>query len=61
MEFYPEVLLPRKTYSLLENEEIKDNALVRETKIDVYWFLSKPEYGPDDILPLVVAPQLSLR
>ena len=46
---------------MLENDDIKDNALVRETKADVYQFLSKPGYEPDDILPLVVAPQPSLR
>jgi hypothetical protein len=34
---------------------------VRETKVDVYQFLTKPGYEPDDILPLVIAPQPSLR
>jgi len=46
---------------MLENKDVKDNALLRETKSDVYQFLSKPGYEPDDILPLVVAPQPSLR
>jgi hypothetical protein len=61
MPCYPEVLLPRQTYPILENEDIKDNALVRETAVDVYQFLAKHGYEPDDILPLVVAPQPSLR
>jgi len=61
MEHYPKILLPQKNYPLLKNEDIKDNALVRETVVDVYQFLSKTGYEPDDILPLVVAPQLSLR
>ena len=61
MGLYPEILLPRKNYSFLKNAEIKDNALVRETKTDIYQFLYKTGYGPDDILPLVVAPQPSLR
>jgi len=61
MKHYPEILLPRKVYSILENEQIKDNALVCETKTDLYQFLSKPGYEPDDILPLVIAPQPSLR
>ena len=58
---YPKILLPRQTYLMLDNEDVKDNAFVRETKIDVYQFLSKSGYEPDDILPLVVAPQPSLR
>jgi hypothetical protein len=61
MNCYPEILLPRQTYPVLENKEIRDNALVRETIINVYPFLEKKGYEPDDILPLVVAPQLSLR
>ena len=58
---YPAILLPRQTYPVLENRDIRDNALVRETMIDVYPFLEKAGYGPDDILPFVVAPQPSLR
>ena len=58
---YPKILVPHQTYPMLENEDVKDNALLRETKSDVYQFLSKPGYEPDDILPLVVAPQPSLR
>jgi len=58
---YPEILLSRQTYPILKNDDVKDNALVRETIVDVYQFLTKPGYEPDDILPLVVAPQLSLR
>ena len=58
---YPKILLPRQVFPMLENDDIKDNALVRETKVDVYQYLSKPRYEPDDILPLVVAPQPSLR
>jgi hypothetical protein len=58
---YPKILLPRKTYPVLKNDDVKDNALVRETMIDVYQFLAKPRYEPDDILSLVVAPQPSLR
>ena len=49
------------TYPILKNDDIKDNALARETTADVYQFLTKPGYEPDDILPLVVAPQPSLR
>jgi hypothetical protein len=58
---YPEILLPRQTYPVLENKDITDNALARETTIDVYPFLEKAGYEPDDILPFVVAPQPSLR
>jgi hypothetical protein len=58
---YPEILLPRQTYPILKNDDVKNNALVRETIADVYQFLTKPGYEPDDILPLVVAPQPSLR
>jgi hypothetical protein len=58
---YPEILLPSQTYPILKNEDIKDNALVRETMVDVYKFLAKPGYEPDDILSLVVAPSPSLR
>ena len=61
MAHYPEILLSRQTYPILKNDDVKDNTLVRETMTDVYQFLTKPEYEPDDILPLVVAPQLSLR
>jgi hypothetical protein len=46
---------------MLENGDVRDNALVRETTVNVYQFLSKIGYEPDDILPFVVAPQLSLR
>jgi len=58
---YPEILLPRRTYPVLKNKDITDNALVRETMINVYPFLEKAGYEPDDILPFVVAPQPSLR
>jgi hypothetical protein len=58
---YPAILLPRQTYPVLENRDIWDNALVHETLIDVYKFLEKAGYEPDDILPFVVAPQPSLR
>lgn len=58
---YPDILLPRQYYTILKNEEVKENSLVRETKIDLYQFLEKPGYEPDDILPYVVAPQPSLR
>jgi hypothetical protein len=58
---YPEILLPRPDYPLLENDEVSDCALVRETIIDVYSFLSKNGYSPDDIIRFVVAPQPSLR
>jgi len=58
---YPEILLARQTYPILKNNDVKDNALVRETTVDVYQFLTKPVYEPDDILSLVVAPQPSLR
>jgi len=58
---YPEILLPRQTYPILTNEDIKNNALVRETIFNVYQFLAGTEYEPDDIMPFVVAPQPSLR
>ena len=61
MTRYPEVLLPRRTYPMLENEDVRDNTLARETTVNVYQFLAKTGYEPDDILPLVVAPQQSLR
>jgi hypothetical protein len=61
MDCYPEILLPRQTYPILENEVIRNNALVRETVLNVYPFLEKAGYEPDDILPFVVAPQPSLR
>jgi hypothetical protein len=58
---YPKILLPYRTYPILKNEDVKNNALVRETKVDAYQFLTKPGYEPDDIIPLVIAPQPSLR
>ena len=61
MARYPEILLSRQTYPVLKNDDVKYNALVRETIVDVYQFLTKPGYEPDDILPLVIAPQPSLR
>jgi len=54
---YPKILLPRRDYPVLENGDIKDNALVRETTIDLYQLLEKPGYELDDILHFVVAPQ----
>ena len=57
MDCYPEILLPRQTYPVLENKDIGNNALVRETITNVYSFLGKAGYEPDDILPFVVAPQ----
>ena len=59
--YYPEILLPRQSYPILENEDVKNYSLVRETMTDVYQFLNKAEYEPDDILHFVVAPQPSLR
>ena len=47
---YPEILLLRQTYPVLKNDDVKDNALVRETTVEVYQFLTKPGYEPDDIL-----------
>ena len=41
MDCYPEILLPRQTYPILENKDIMDNALVRETMTNVYPFLKK--------------------
>ncbi|GBU27818.1 hypothetical protein R84B8_01359 [Treponema sp. R8-4-B8] len=61
MARYPEILLSRQTYPILKNDDVRDNALVRETTVDVYQFLTKQGYEPDDILPLVIAPQPSLR
>jgi hypothetical protein len=53
---YPEILLPKLSYPLLENREVSSFALVREAPVDVYAFLAKPGYEPDDVLPLIVAP-----
>ena len=61
MVCYPEILLPRQSYPILENENVKDNALVRETTINLYKFLANAECEPDDIISFVVAPQPSLR
>jgi hypothetical protein len=61
MDLYPSSLLPQKAYPLLANEEISNNALIRETTTDLYLFLGKKGYTPDDILPFIVAPQPSLR
>jgi hypothetical protein len=61
VEIYPEILLSRQTYPSLKNDDVKENALVRETIADVYQYLTKPGYEPDDILSLVIAPQPSLR
>jgi len=58
---YPEILLPRQTYPILKNNDVKNNALVRETMVNVYQFLTKPGYETDDILPLIISPQPSLR
>ena len=58
---YPEILLPRQSYPILENDDVKDYVFVRETITDVYQFLAETGYEPEDILPLVVAPQPSLR
>jgi hypothetical protein len=61
MALYPASLLPKKTYPILANEEILNNALIRETTTDLYLLLGKKGYTPDDILPFIVAPQPSLR
>jgi len=58
---YPGILLSRQAYPVLKNDDVKDNALVRETMVDLYHFLTKPGYEADDIISLVVAPQPSLR
>jgi hypothetical protein len=61
MAAYPKVLLPRKFYRRLPNEELAGNSLVRETIIDLYPILNKRGYAPDDIVRFIVAPQPSLR
>jgi hypothetical protein len=61
MAVYPAPLLPQKTYRLLTNGEISNNALVRETTVNLYLLLGKKGYTPDDILSFIVAPQPSLR
>jgi hypothetical protein len=61
MALYPVSLIPRKAYPILANEEISNNALVRETTINLYLLLGKKGYTPDNILPFIVAPQPSLR
>ena len=49
-------LISKKNYLMLENKEININTLVRETKTDVYQFLLKTGFAPDDILPVVGEP-----
>jgi hypothetical protein len=61
MALYPSILLPQKSYLLLANGEISNNALIRETTTDLYLLLGKKGYTPDDILPFIIAPQPSLR
>ena len=61
MTEYPAALLPQKTYPILANNDVASNAMVRETTTDLYFFLGKERYTPDDILPFIVAPQPSLR
>ncbi|GHV81117.1 hypothetical protein AGMMS49944_29080 [Spirochaetia bacterium] len=58
---YPEILLPKRSYPILSNEDIADCALVRETPIDLYPILSKRGYTPDDIVRHIVAPNPSFR
>jgi hypothetical protein len=55
------MLLPKRAYPSLSNEEIADCALVRETLIDLYPILNKRGYTPDDIVRYIVAPNPSLR
>jgi hypothetical protein len=61
MDLYPSSLLPQKAYPLLANEEISNNALIRETTTNLYLLLGKQGYTPDDILSFIVASQPSLR
>jgi hypothetical protein len=61
MALYPESLLPKQSYPILPNEDITDCSLIRETITDLYVFLEKPGYSPDDILRYIIAPQPSLR
>jgi hypothetical protein len=61
MVLYPVSLLPQKAYPFLANEEILNNALVRETTVNLYLLLGKKGYALEDILPFIVAPQPSLR
>jgi hypothetical protein len=61
MTLYPASLLPPKAHRILANEEVSNNALVRETTTNLYLILGKKGYTPDDILPSIVAPQSSLR
>jgi hypothetical protein len=58
---YPEILLPKRSYPILSNEEIGDCSLVRETSSDLYPILDRRGYTPDDILRFLVAPNPSLR
>jgi len=61
MQYYPEELLPRKLYPILNNDVIKNNTLVRETETDLYQLIENTDCETDDILPFVVSPQPSLR
>jgi hypothetical protein len=61
MVIYPAILLPKSSYPLLEKKEVSSCSFIRETPVDIYAFLAKPGYEPDDMLTLIVAPQFSLR
>jgi hypothetical protein len=61
MALYPVSLIPRKAYPIFVNEEISNNALIREMTTNRYLLLGKKGYTPDDILPFIVVPQSSLR
>jgi hypothetical protein len=53
MASYPDILLLKQTYPILANEDVVDCALLRKTICDVYAFLAKPNYEPDDILNII--------
>ena len=54
MTCYPETLLPQQSYPMLKNDDVRENALARETTVNVYQFLNKTGYELDDILPFVL-------
>jgi hypothetical protein len=60
MEAYPEILLPRTSYRILSEDEVKSFCFVRETQENLYIFLEQ-SCDLDDIIRKIIAPQKSER
>jgi hypothetical protein len=57
MDVYPEVLLPRKDYpNLLNNEDVLLYNFVRETEEDIYSLLD-PDTPLEEVIKKIIAPQ----